>query len=277
MQLREKQKMSVCIRTLVAVVFLAALASPFALAESQPGRSTRIIDPKQHVRSGPAKYPYREKADYIFRELDLRPGDVVVDIGAGGIKPTLSTIGGKRWGKTNEQVAGAVSDLAEQLLRTQAARSAAVGIAYPNDTEWQREFEAAFPYEETEDQLLVTGEIRDDLTRARPMDRLLCGDVGYGKTELAMRAAFKVVEYGRQVAMLVPTTVLAEQHYDTFRDRMAEYPISVGCLSRFRKPAEQKKLIAQIRKGRIDIVIGTHRLLSKDVSFAALGLVIIDE
>ncbi|MCH8252321.1 MAG: transcription-repair coupling factor [Planctomycetes bacterium] len=198
-------------------------------------------------------------------------------IGAGGIKPTLSTIGGKRWGKTKEQVAGAVSDLAEQLLRTQAARSAAVGIAYPNDTEWQREFEAAFPYEETEDQLLVTGEIRDDLTRARPMDRLLCGDVGYGKTELAMRAAFKVVEYGRQVAMLVPTTVLAEQHYDTFRDRMAEYPISVGCLSRFRKPAEQKKLIDQIRKGRIDIVIGTHRLLSKDVSFAALGLVIIDE
>ncbi|MDO8631585.1 MAG: helicase-related protein, partial [Phycisphaerales bacterium] len=132
-------------------------------------------------------------------------------------------------------------------------------------------------YEETEDQLLVAREIRDDLMTPRPMDRLICGDVGYGKTELAMRAAFKVVEYGKQVAVLVPTTVLAEQHFETFRERMADYPFSIGSLSRFRSPAEQREIIQKIRKGQIDIVIGTHRLLSKDVLFANLGLVIIDE
>ena len=198
-------------------------------------------------------------------------------IGAGGRRPQLSTIGGKRWGKTKEKVAESVSDLAEALLRVQAARAQATGTPYPGDTEWQREFEAAFLYEETEDQLLVAREIRDDLMTPRPMDRLICGDVGYGKTELAMRAAFKVVEYGKQVALLVPTTVLAEQHYETFRERMADYPFSIGSLSRFRSPAEQREIIQKIRKGQIDIVIGTHRLLSKDVLFANLGLVIIDE
>jgi transcription-repair coupling factor (superfamily II helicase) len=198
-------------------------------------------------------------------------------IGVPGRKPKLSTLGGKRWSKTKEQVAAAVSDFAETLLRVQAKRDAAIGTAYPADTEWQREFEASFPYDETEDQLLVADEIRGDLTRQRPMDRLICGDVGYGKTELAMRAAFKVIEYGRQTAVLVPTTVLAEQHYATFRERMADYPFGVGCLSRFRTAGEQKKIIEQARKGQIDVVIGTHRLLSKDVSFANLGLVIIDE
>ena len=198
-------------------------------------------------------------------------------IGAGGRRPQLSTIGGKRWSKTKEKVAESVSDLAESLLRIQAARAQAAGTQYPGDTDWQREFEAAFLYEETEDQLLVASEIRDDLMTPRPMDRLVCGDVGYGKTELAMRAAFKVVEYGKQVALLVPTTVLAEQHYETFRERMADYPFSIGSLSRFRSAAEQREIIQQIRKGQIDIVIGTHRLLSKDVLFANLGLVIIDE
>lgn len=198
-------------------------------------------------------------------------------IGAGGRRPQLSTIGGKRWSKTKEKVAESVSDLAEALLRVQAARAQATGTPYPGDTEWQREFEAAFLYEETEDQLLVAREIRDDLMTPRPMDRLICGDVGYGKTELAMRAAFKIVEYGKQVAVLVPTTVLAEQHYETFRERMADYPFSIGSLSRFRSPAEQREIIQKIRKGQIDIVIGTHRLLSKDVLFANLGLVIIDE
>ncbi len=198
-------------------------------------------------------------------------------IGAGGRRPPLSKLGGTRWGKTKTRVAGAVAELAESLLRLQAVRSQVPGTRYPRDTTWQREFEASFLYEETEDQLQVAGEIRDDLVRERPMDRLICGDVGYGKTELAMRAAFKVVEYGKQVAMLVPTTVLSEQHYTTFSERMAEYPFNIGCLSRFRAPAEQKRIIDQLRKGQIDIVIGTHRLLSKDVAFADLGLVIIDE
>ncbi len=198
-------------------------------------------------------------------------------IGAAGRKPELSKLGGKRWSKTKQKVVDSVADLAESLLRVQALRGESRGTAYPRDTDWQREFDASFLYEETEDQLLVAEEIRDDLTRPRPMDRLVCGDVGYGKTELAMRAAFKIVEYGRQVAVLVPTTVLAEQHYETFRERMAEYPFAIGCLSRFRSPSEQKAIIDKARKGQIDVVIGTHRLLSKDVSFADLGLVIIDE
>ncbi len=198
-------------------------------------------------------------------------------IGAGGRKPQLSTLGGKRWARTKQRVAESVEELAESLLRVQAIRAEASGTAYPADTEWQREFEAAFVYEETEDQLVVADEIKDDLSQPRPMDRLICGDVGYGKTELAMRAAFKVVEYGRQVAVLVPTTVLAEQHHQTFRDRMAEYPFNIGCLSRFQTAAEQKKVLDQIRRGQVDMVIGTHRLLSKDIRFANLGLVIIDE
>ncbi|MFQ5494917.1 MAG: transcription-repair coupling factor, partial [Phycisphaerae bacterium] len=219
-----------------------------------------------------------EFADQAFVYVPSSQVDLVQKyIGAGGRRPKLSTIGGKRWSKAKKRVADAVGELAESLLRVQALREAAVGTAYPQDTQWQREFEASFPYEETEDQLIVAGEIRSDLTRPRPMDRLVCGDVGYGKTELAMRAVFKVVEYGRQAAVLVPTTVLAEQHYATFQERMAEYPFSIACLSRFRGPAEQKRIVQQLRKGQIDVVIGTHRLVSADVRFADLGLVVIDE
>ncbi len=198
-------------------------------------------------------------------------------IGAGGGKPKLSVLGGKRWKKSKEQVAEAVEQLAESLLRVQAARMGHEGIAYPADTDWQREFEAAFLYEETEDQLIVGGEVRDDLMRTRPMDRLVCGDVGFGKTEVAMRAAFKVMEYGKQVAVLVPTTVLAEQHFETFSERMADYPFRIGCLSRFRSKGEQADIIRDLGQGRLDCVIGTHRLLSKDVQFSDLGLVVIDE
>lgn len=198
-------------------------------------------------------------------------------IGVGGAKPRLSKLGGTRWKKTKSSVAEAVTELAESLLRIQAAREAGQGVAYPADTAWQREFEDAFAYEETEDQLIVAEQLKADLQKTRPMDRLLCGDVGYGKTELAMRAAFKVAEFGRQVAVLVPTTVLAEQHYRTFRDRLADYPFSVGCLSRFRSPSAQRKIIEGVKKGQIDIIIGTHRILSKDVKFADLGLVVIDE
>lgn len=198
-------------------------------------------------------------------------------IGAGDTAPTLSTLGGTRWSKTKQRVAESVSDFAEELLRVQAVRESLPGTAYPADTVWQREFEEEFEYTETEDQLKVMEEIRSDLIAVRPMDRLVCGDVGYGKTELAMRAAFKVVEYGRQVAVLVPTTVLAEQHYRTFRQRMAEYPFEIGRLSRLRSRKEQTQLLTQTRKGRVDVLIGTHRILSKDVDFKDLGLLIIDE
>ena len=198
-------------------------------------------------------------------------------IGAGALRPTLSKLGGTRWKKTKERVAEAVTDLAAGLLEIQAAREAQEGIAYPGDTEWQREFEQAFIYTETEDQVRVMAEMKADMGRPRPMDRLLCGDVGYGKTELAMRAAFKAVEYGKQVAVLVPTTVLAEQHYQTFSERMADYPFVVACLSRFRTAAEQAKIIKGCKRGQVDVVIGTHRLLSKDIGFADLGVVIIDE
>src|SRR5262245_48295159 len=168
-------------------------------------------------------------------------------------------------------------DLASDMIELQALREAQPGIAYPIDTEWQREFDAAFPFEETPDQLTTMAEIKRDMQRSRPMDRLVCGDVGYGKTELAMRAAFKTIDNGRQVAVLVPTTVLAEQHYRTFSQRLAEYPFVVQCLSRFKSHAEQKRIVERLGHGGIDIIIGTHRLVSNDVKFKDLGLVIIDE
>jgi transcription-repair coupling factor (superfamily II helicase) len=151
------------------------------------------------------------------------------------------------------------------------------GIRYPADTAWQKEFEAEFPYEETEDQLAAIIEVKKDMADAQPMDRLICGDVGFGKTEVAIRAAFKAVEYGKQAAVLVPTTILAEQHERTFRSRMADYPFRIESISRFKTGAEQTKLLKQLNEGKIDIIIGTHRLLSKDVKFSDLGMVIIDE
>jgi len=198
-------------------------------------------------------------------------------VGAGGVRPTLSKLGGTRWKKTKQRVEEALTNLAGELLRIQAARQAQPGIAYPADTTWQREFEEAFIYTETEDQVRVLEEIKNDMGRARPMDRLVCGDVGYGKTELAMRAAFKAVEYGKQVAVLVPTTVLAEQHYQTFRERTADFPFVIECLSRFRTHGEQTSIVKRCKAGQVDVVIGTHRLLSQDVGFANLGLVVIDE
>lgn len=198
-------------------------------------------------------------------------------IGPKATRPPLSKLGGTRWQTTKARVEEALTDLAGELLRIQAERSASEGIAYPQDTHWQKEFEDAFPYTETPDQLSALRDLKADQIRARPMDRLLCGDVGFGKTELAIRAAFKVAEYGKQTAVLVPTTVLAEQHYRTFRERMADYPFQVECLNRFRSPRQQKQTIAAARKGQIDVLIGTHRLLSKDVNFADLGLVVVDE
>jgi len=191
--------------------------------------------------------------------------------------PPLSKLGGKRWEKQKEQTRDAVKELAGQMLRIQAARASLPGVRYPADTPWQNEFEAEFPYDETEDQLAAIAAIKRDMNSERPMDRLLCGDVGFGKTEVAIRAAFKAAEFGKQVAVLVPTTVLAEQHERTFRERMADYPFRVASLSRFKTDFQQNETLRQVARGEIDVVIGTHRLLSKDVKFADLGLVVIDE
>lgn len=198
-------------------------------------------------------------------------------VGSAHGRPPLSVLGGASWNKQKEKVAEAVEKLASEMLEVQAAREHTPGTAFPADTVWQKEFENAFPYPPTEDQARAADEIKLDLGRPRPMDRLLCGDVGYGKTEVAMRAAFKVAEFGKQVAVLVPTTVLSEQHEETMRQRMAGYPFIVESISRFKTPSQIKKIIERTRAGQVDVLIGTHRLLSKDVQFADLGLVIIDE
>ena len=191
--------------------------------------------------------------------------------------PQLSRLGGNSWEKQKEKVSEAVMDMAAELLTIQAARNAELGTSFPPDTEWQKEFEAEFPYEPTPDQITGAEEIKADMQKRRPMDRLLCGDVGYGKTELAMRAAFKAVENGRQVAVLVPTTVLAEQHYRSFRERMVNYPFEIESISRFKTTKEQKQIVTRAAAGEVDVLIGTHRLLSKDIKFADLGLVVVDE
>ncbi|MBM4047081.1 MAG: transcription-repair coupling factor, partial [Planctomycetes bacterium] len=191
--------------------------------------------------------------------------------------PPLSTLGTQAWEEKKRRVAQACLDLAAQMLDLLAVRGSSPGIAFPPDDDWQKKFEAAFIYPETEDQLQVAAEIKKDMESARPMDRLICGDVGFGKTELAMRAAFKAVMAGKQVAVLVPTTILAQQHFRTFSERMADYPIRVEVLSRFRTPKEQKETVERLREGAADIVIGTHRLVQSDVQFHDLGLVIIDE
>jgi transcription-repair coupling factor (superfamily II helicase) len=199
-------------------------------------------------------------------------------IGAGSTSdPGLSTLGGRRWKRQKEKVSDAVRDLAGEMLRVQAARTATPGIRYPADTEWQREFEAEFPYDETEDQISAIAAVKRDMSSSTPMDRLVCGDVGFGKTEVAIRAAFKAVEYGRQVAVLVPTTVLAEQHERTFRSRFRAYPFRIESISRFKTGADEKEILKDLAEGRVDILIGTHRLLSKDVRFKDLGLIVVDE
>ncbi|MGE5612030.1 MAG: transcription-repair coupling factor, partial [Bacillota bacterium] len=191
--------------------------------------------------------------------------------------PKLSRLGSGAWEKEKAKVSEAVMDMAAELLDVQAARAAEVGIAYPPDSEWQNEFEAEFPYDPTPDQLNAAEEIKQDMQKSRPMDRLLCGDVGYGKTEMAMRAAFKAVESGKQVAVLVPTTVLAEQHYRSFKERMVNYPFNIESLSRFKTGKQQKDTLKKLAAGEVDVIIGTHRLVSKDVKFADLGLVVVDE
>jgi transcription-repair coupling factor (superfamily II helicase) len=194
-----------------------------------------------------------------------------------GAKPPLDRLGGTAWARTKTRVKRALRDIAQELLRLYAARKMHGGVAFSLDTPWQKELEDSFEFEETPDQVTALAEIKRDLETPQPMDRLLCGDVGYGKTELAMRAAFKVLQDGKQVAVLAPTTVLAFQHFNTFRQRLAVFPVRVEMLSRFRSRAEQKKILADVEASKVDILIGTHRLLSRDVQVRDLGLLIVDE
>ncbi len=192
-------------------------------------------------------------------------------------KPKLNKLGSKEWEKTKTRVRSAVGEVAKDLVELYAARQAGEGFPYGPDTVWQKEFEEMFPFEETEDQLNAIAETKADMESTKIMDRLICGDVGYGKTEIAIRAAFKAVQEGKQVVYLVPTTILAQQHYNTFQQRMKDFPVRIELMSRFRSPAQIKKTVTDLQKGMVDIVIGTHRVLSDDVKFKDLGLLIIDE
>ena len=194
-----------------------------------------------------------------------------------GAAPAVHRLGSGQWAKTKARAKKAIQDMAEKLIKAYAARRALPGHACKPDTVWQHEMEASFPYEETPDQLKAIEDAKADMESPRPMDRLVCGDVGYGKTEVAIRAAFKAVQDGRQVAVLVPTTILAQQHGITFSERLADYPMRVAVMSRFRSPKQQKATLKELAEGKVDIVIGTHRLLSKDVVIPRLGLVVIDE
>jgi transcription-repair coupling factor (superfamily II helicase) len=219
-----------------------------------------------HYAEGDRLYVPVDQADRVARY-----------VGPGEGTPSLTRLGTMEWQRTKARVRRAVAELAQELLELYASRELAQGYAFDEDTPWQLELEASFPFVETRDQLLAIQEVKADMERVRPMDRLVCGDVGYGKTEVAIRAAFKVIQEGKQVGVLVPTTVLAQQHFNTFRERLAGFPVNVEMLSRFRSSGEQRKIVNALSEGELDIVIGTHRLLSQDVKFKDLGLVVIDE
>ncbi|MGI8925604.1 MAG: transcription-repair coupling factor [Tepidiformaceae bacterium] len=225
----------------------------------------------------------REYLELLYAEGDKLyvPADQLESVnryvGPADHPPALTRLGSQEWARAKRRVKHAVAEMAHELLELYAQREAAEGHAFAPDSAWQMEMEAAFPFVETADQLEAIGEVKGDMERPRPMDRLICGDVGYGKTEVAVRAAFKAVTDGRQVAVLVPTTVLAEQHGNTFRERTAGFPVRVEVLSRFRSDQQQRAIVADIASGAVDIAIGTHRLLQRDVQFKELGLVVIDE
>ncbi|MFU1789796.1 transcription-repair coupling factor [Mammaliicoccus sciuri] len=203
--------------------------------------------------------------------------DVQKFVGSDDKEPKVNKLGGTEWKKTKAKVQKNVEDIADELLKLYQEREQVEGYQYGPDTEEQMTFEMDFPYEPTPDQVTSLEEIKADMEKRRPMDRLLCGDVGYGKTEVAIRAAFKAVLEGKQVAVLVPTTILAQQHFETFRERMQEYPVEIQMMSRFRTPKQVKETKAGIKSGFVDIVVGTHKLLSKDVEYKDLGLLIVDE
>ena len=216
--------------------------------------------------------------DQVILHLPLAESHLLTRyVGFARMRPKLGRLGSGNWEKTRQAAEEATLDFAAELLKLQAERSIQPGRAFPPDQHWQKELEQAFPHRETPDQLQAIIDTKDDMEKTRPMDRLLCGDVGFGKTEVAIRAAFKAVMGGSQVAILAPTTVLVQQHYNTFRERMAEFPVVVEMLSRFRKPAQQRKILRELKEGKIDIVIGTHSLLGKAVKYHDLGLLVIDE
>jgi len=219
------------------------------------------------------RYSGDDKLYVPVEQIDL----VQKYVGSEGKEPKIYKLGGSDWKKVKKKVQSSVQDIADDLIKLYAEREAAKGYAFNPDGDMQREFETAFPYQETEDQLRSIHEIKKDMERERPMDRLLCGDVGYGKTEVAIRAVFKAVADGKQVAFLVPTTILAQQHFETMRERFQDYPINIGLLSRFRNRKQQTETIAGLKNGTVDVVVGTHRLLSKDIIYRDLGLLIIDE
>ncbi len=221
------------------------------------------------------KLEYADK-EYVFVPIE-QVNLVQRYIGSEGSAPCIDRIGSKSWENRKNKVRKSVEEIAAHLIDLYSRRKATRGFPFPRDTEWQTMFEAAFPYEDTPDQVTVTAEVKRDMERPVPMDRLICGDVGYGKTEIAMRAAFKAVMGGKQVAFLAPTTILAEQHYETCAERFRNFPVRIAQLSRFVPPAEQKKVLANLADGRIDILIGTHRIIQKDVVFKNLGLMIVDE
>ena len=221
------------------------------------------------------KIEYRDGGNLYILATGL---DVIQKYASADAKrPKLNKLGTKEWTNTKTKVKSAVDVVAKDLVELYAIRQQKAGFSYSKDTVWQREFEELFPYEETEDQLTAIAATKADMESQKIMDRLICGDVGYGKTEIAIRAAFKAVSQGKQVALLVPTTILAQQHYNTFTQRMKDYPIRVELLSRFRSAAQQKEILSELKKGMVDIVIGTHRLLSADVIFKDLGLLVVDE
>lgn len=228
-----------------------------------------------HVMKDYIKIEYNGSNLYILAtQLDL----LQKYAGADAAKPPkLNRLGGQEWAKTKKRVRGAVKDIAKELVALYAQRQAADGFQYGEDTVWQQEFEEMFPFEETEDQIAAIEATKRDMESKKIMDRLVCGDVGYGKTEVAIRAAFKAVQESKQVVYLVPTTILAQQHYNTFVQRMKDFPVRVDLLCRFRTPAQQKKTLTDLKKGFVDILIGTHRVLSKDVEYKDLGLLIVDE
>ncbi|MGG3468392.1 transcription-repair coupling factor [Neobacillus pocheonensis] len=219
------------------------------------------------------RYQGTDKLYVPVEQIDL----VMKYVGSEGKEPKIYKLGGTDWKKVKKKVQSSVEDIADDLIKLYAEREAAVGYAFTPDGDMQREFETSFAYQETDDQLRSIHEIKKDMERPRPMDRLLCGDVGYGKTEVAIRAAFKAIADGKQVAFLVPTTILAQQHFETMRERFQDYPINIGLLSRFRSKKQQTETTKGLKAGTIDIVVGTHRLLSKDIVYRDLGLLIIDE
>ncbi|MBR5407618.1 MAG: transcription-repair coupling factor [Lachnospiraceae bacterium] len=228
-----------------------------------------------HVTKDYMKIEYRDGGNLYIPATNL---DAIQKYGsAKGSTPKLNKLGGSEWTKTKTRVKTAIDEIATDLVKLYAVRQLKEGHRYGEDTVWQAEFEERFPFEETEDQLAAIEATKRDMESSKIMDRLICGDVGYGKTEIALRAAFKAVQDNKQVAYLVPTTILAQQHYNTFMQRMKDYPVRIDMLSRFNSPAQQRKTINDLKKGMVDIVIGTHRLLSKDVDYKDIGLLIIDE